>query len=48
MLKSYLEKVFEAGQKGDAREESYYSALEYLLKSYAESVNRRGIQKSSC
>ena len=43
MLKSYLEKVFEAGQKGDAREESYYSALEYLLKSYAESVNRRGI-----
>lgn len=31
MLKSYLKKIFEIADQGDAREESYYGALEGLL-----------------
>ena len=41
MLKSYLKKIAEIAHRGDAREESYYSALEALLKEYAESVGRK-------
>lgn len=43
MLKSYLKHVFEVANKGDAREESYYSALEDLLKEYAESSGKKNI-----
>src|SRR3972149_1868445 len=35
MLKSYLEKLQQVSLQGDAREESYYSTLEELLRDYA-------------
>lgn len=40
MLKPYLKKIFDIHSRGDAREESYYSALEQLLSNYAESTGR--------
>ena len=43
MLKSYLKKIFEIANGGDAREESYYTALEGLLRSYAESTGKKDI-----
>jgi len=43
MLKSYLKRIFEVSKRGDAREESYYSCLEELLKSYADSINKKQI-----
>ncbi len=44
MLKSYLKRIFDISNRGDAREESYYSALEELLNQYAESINKKSIQ----
>jgi hypothetical protein len=44
MLKAYLKRVHEIANRGDAREESYYSILEGLLKEYIESVGKRNIQ----
>jgi len=38
MLKSYLKRIYEIANRGYAREESYYSILEGLLKEYTESV----------
>ncbi len=35
ILKDYLKKLLDASLHGDAREESYYSALEELLQNYA-------------
>ena len=43
MLKSYLRNVYEIANRGDAREESYYTALENLLKEYVESVNKKNV-----
>lgn len=43
MLKSYLKRITEVSKRGDAREESYYSCLEELLKNYAESINKKQI-----
>jgi type I restriction-modification system DNA methylase subunit len=43
MLKSYLKRIYDVASRGDAREESYYSALEDLLKEYAESINKKSI-----
>jgi hypothetical protein len=43
MLKSYIKKIFEVSKQGDAREESYYSALEGLLDEYAKSVDKKFI-----
>jgi len=43
MLKDYLKKIAEISNRGDAREESFYSTLEELLKKYAESTNLRNI-----
>ena len=43
MLKSYLKKVSEVASQGDAREESYYSALQRLLEEYSESISKKGI-----
>ncbi len=43
MLKRYLKQVFETAQQGDAREESFYTHLEALLKSYADSVHQKNI-----
>lgn len=47
MLKSYLEKICEMTNRGDAREESYYPILEGLLKKYIESVGRRNIRTTT-
>lgn len=44
MLKSYLKTIFEVAERGDAREESYYSTLEGLIYEYAESVGKKDIQ----
>lgn len=41
MLKSYIKKIFEVAKRGDAREESFYSCLEELLKNYANSIYRK-------
>jgi len=38
LLKEYLKKIYEKGNQGDATEVSFYSALEYLLKEYANSI----------
>src|SRR3989337_2904277 len=43
MLKSYLKKVSEVANRGDAREESYYSVLQRLLEEYSESIRKKGI-----
>ena len=43
MLKSYFKRIFEVGRTGDAREESYYSSLEQLLKEFASSVGKKHI-----
>lgn len=40
MLKKYLGRVFETFNRGDAREESYYTILEDLLKDYAKLFNK--------
>lgn len=44
MLQAYLKKIIDVANRGDAREESFYSALEKLLEDYKESVNKRKIQ----
>ncbi|NWF91648.1 MAG: hypothetical protein HXY46_01920 [Syntrophaceae bacterium] len=41
MLKSYFKKIFEVGKTGDATEVSYYSALEDLLRTYGESLEKK-------
>ena len=43
MLKSYFQRIHQVAQTGDAREESYYSCLEDLLKAYAQSTDRTHI-----
>ena len=43
MLKQYLKRIYEIANRGDAREESYYSILEGLLKEYTESVGKKNI-----
>jgi len=44
MLKAYLKKVFEIANRGDDREESYYSTLEKLLDEYKESAGKKDIK----
>ena len=44
MLRSYLKKIYEIIQRGDAREETYYSTLEKLLQEYSESINKKDIR----
>lgn len=44
MLESYLKAIFDVANRGDAREESYYSILEALLKEYTRSVGNGNIQ----
>jgi REP element-mobilizing transposase RayT len=43
MLKSYLKNLHEITNRGDAREESYYSALENLLNEYAASIGKKNV-----
>ncbi len=46
MLKDYLEKIFEIAQK-DSREESYYQALEDLLKRYIKKNIKKNFDVAS-
>ncbi len=41
MLESYLKKIFKVGQRGDAREESFYPALTELFESYLISIGKK-------
>ncbi|HEX9917449.1 MAG TPA: N-6 DNA methylase [candidate division Zixibacteria bacterium] len=43
MLQKYIKEIFEIANRGDAREESYYSILKELLNEYAESIGRKNI-----
>lgn len=43
MLKTYLKNITSAVNRGDAREESYYSILEDLLNDYSESSGKKNI-----
>ena len=43
MLKPYLKKIYQTANRGDAREESYYSILEGLFEEYTKSVGKSGI-----
>lgn len=44
MLRNYLKKLHEINLRGDAREESFYSALEGLLKDYAQDKGKKKVQ----
>lgn len=44
MLKSYLKNLYEISSRGDAREESFYSALEGLLKDYSQDQGKKNVQ----
>ena len=41
ILKSYFKKIFDVNKTGDAREESYYSTLEDLLKIYGDTIEKK-------
>lgn len=41
MLKQYLQNIFEISNRGDAREESFYGALENLLQGFAKSTKKK-------
>jgi predicted helicase len=43
VLKSYFQRVFEVSRRGDAREESYYSALEELINNFKKSGHKKHI-----
>ena len=43
MLTAYFSKLREIAGQGDAREESYYPALEWLLKAFAESRGKANV-----
>ncbi|MDI6780101.1 MAG: hypothetical protein QME25_07930 [Bacteroidota bacterium] len=44
MLKQYLQNLFEISNRGDAREESFYGALEKLLQDFSKSINKKSTQ----
>ena len=41
MIKDYLKSILEVNKRGDAREESYYSALGEFIKSLGEKFNKK-------
>ncbi len=43
MLKLYLKNIYEENERGDAREESFYSVLKNLLKEYSISTGKKNI-----
>jgi predicted helicase len=43
MLIEYLKRIADISNRGDAREESYYSTLENLIAKYAESIGKKNI-----
>lgn len=40
MLREYVQRISDVARRGDAREESYYSSLEGLLRTFAESTGK--------
>jgi len=44
MIKTYLTEIFKIIKREDAREESFYSTLEGLLKNYLDSTDRKNIE----
>ena len=44
MLKIYVTEISKITQRGDAREESYYGALESLIRNFAQSIKRAKIE----
>ena len=47
MFQEYLERIYCTVRQGDAREESYYSALENLLQEFAVSENIKDVHVTS-
>src|SRR3972149_1576033 len=43
MLKTYLKQIADTYNRGDAREESYYHALEDLLTEYCSSADNKDV-----
>src|SRR4030043_1469722 len=43
MIKSYLKKLTETSERGDAREESYFPVLKDLLDEYCSSISKKNI-----
>jgi predicted helicase len=43
MIQTYLQQIFDKTERGDAREESYYTTLESLLQTFATSISRKNI-----
>ena len=43
MLKSYLKKISDTSNRGDAREESYYPVLKDLFEEYCSSISKKKI-----
>lgn len=47
MFQKYIEKIADRAKQGDAREESYYSALETVLGEFAESIGKKDVHVTS-
>jgi len=47
MLRQYLKRILKVARLGDAREESFYSALETLLNEFAVSEKKKGVHVTS-
>ncbi|MBF0464220.1 MAG: N-6 DNA methylase [Nitrospirae bacterium] len=47
MLEKYLTEISEIYTRGDAREESYYSVLENLLRTYCDAFNKTNVEITS-
>ncbi len=46
ILKNYIKDIYQLDQRGDAREESYYSALAEMIKNYAQSIDIKNVDIS--
>ncbi len=44
MLKAYLKKIADTGNRGDAREETYYPVLKDLFEEYCSSIGKKNVQ----
>ena len=44
MIKEYLKNIIKTTERGDAREESYYSTLSNLLDKFADSIGKKKTQ----
>jgi predicted helicase len=47
VFQKYIEKISDTAKQGDAREESYYSALEAMLIEFAESIDKKDVHVTS-